>query len=98
MWLLPDLTMASVLHVYCPACNEMQDKQYQANYQGSVNESGGNMECEKSKQPKNDQNGGDYSKHFLISLRLTARAPAISFFPTVLMLLRVQQNAALTPY
>jgi hypothetical protein len=42
----------------------MQDKQYQAYNQGGVNESGGNMKCEKSEQPKNDQNGGDYPKHF----------------------------------
>jgi hypothetical protein len=56
------------------------------------------MECEKSEQPKNDQNGGDYPKHFFISLRLTARASAISFFPTALMLLRVQENTAQTQY
>ena len=98
VWLPPDLTMARVLYVCCPACNEMQDKQYQANHQGSVNESGGHVECEKSEQPKNDQNCGDYSKHFLISLRLTARASAMSFFPTALMLLRVQENAAQTSY
>jgi hypothetical protein len=76
----------------------MQDKQYQAYNQGTVNESGGNMECEKSEQPKNDQYGGDYSKHFFISLRLTARASAISFFQTALMPLRVQENAAQAPY
>jgi hypothetical protein len=35
---------------------------------------------EKSKQPKNDQDCGDCSKHLFISLHLSARAPAISFF------------------
>jgi hypothetical protein len=76
----------------------MQDKQYQAYNQGSMNESGGNMEREKSEQPKNDQNGGDYSKHFFISLCLGARASAISFFQTALIPLRVQENAAQTTY
>jgi hypothetical protein len=55
------------------------------------------MKCEKSEQPENDQNGGDYSKHFFISLRFSARASAIFFFQAALMPLRVRKNAAQTP-
>jgi hypothetical protein len=45
----------------------MQNKQNQADQQGDVNESGGYVKCKKSKQPKNDQNCGDYPKHVFIS-------------------------------
>jgi len=37
----------------------MKHNQYQAHNQGNVNESGGYVKCEKSKQPKNNQNCGD---------------------------------------
>jgi len=37
-----------------------------------VNESGGYVERKKSKQPKNNQDRGDYPKHVFISLLLSA--------------------------
>jgi hypothetical protein len=51
----------------------MQHKQYQAHNQGRVNESGGYVKREKSKQPKNNQNYGDYSKHVFLSPCFCAR-------------------------
>jgi hypothetical protein len=63
-----------------------------------VNESGGYVKCEKSKQPKNNQNCGDYPKHVFITLLLSAKTSAISFFRTALMPLRVQENTAQTPH
>jgi hypothetical protein len=33
-----------------------------------VNEGGGHVKCEKSKQPKNNQYRGDYTKHLFISV------------------------------
>jgi hypothetical protein len=62
-----------------------------------VNESGGYMKRKKSKQPKNNQNSGDYPKHVFISLFLSARTSAISFFRTALMPLRVRKNTAQAP-
>jgi hypothetical protein len=56
---VPDLALASVLHAGCSATHEMKHNQYQAHNQGNVNESGGYVKCEKSKQPKNNQNCGD---------------------------------------
>jgi hypothetical protein len=50
------------------ACQEMQHKQDEAHNQGDVNETCGHVKCEKAKHPKNDQYGGDYSKHLFISL------------------------------
>ena len=52
----------------------MQDEQYQAYNQGNVNETSGYAKREISKQPKNDQNRGDYPKHIFISRRLDASA------------------------
>jgi hypothetical protein len=57
-----------------------------------VNESTGYVKCEKSKQPKNNQNCGDYRKHVFISFLLSARTSAISFFRIALMSLRVREN------
>jgi hypothetical protein len=45
----------------------MQQEQYQTDNQHNVDESAGYVECEKSEQPKNNQNCGDYSKHVFIS-------------------------------
>ena len=50
------------------------------------------MKCEESKQPKNDQNSGDYPKHVFISLFLSARAPAFMFLPTAVMLIRARET------
>jgi hypothetical protein len=61
--LSPDLVQASVLHSCCAAPQEMQHEQYQADNQSRVNESGGYVKCEKSKQPKNNQNCSNYPKH-----------------------------------
>jgi hypothetical protein len=37
----------------------MQHQQYQADNQGCMDERGGYVKCEKSQQPKNNQNSGD---------------------------------------
>jgi hypothetical protein len=63
-----------------------------------VNESGGYVKREKPKQPKNNQNCGDYPKHVFISLLLSARTSAISFFRNALMPLRVRENTAQAPH
>jgi hypothetical protein len=58
---------ANVSDACRPASHEMDQKQYHAHYQGHVNERAGDMKCEESEQPKNNQNCGDYSKHVFIS-------------------------------
>lgn len=70
----------------------MQEKQYDANNQGHMNESGGYVKCEESKQPKNDQNCSDYPKHVFVSLFLRERTPAIMFPLTAVMIVRVREN------
>jgi hypothetical protein len=37
----------------------MEDEQYETDNQDEVYESSGNVECEKSQQPKNNENCGD---------------------------------------
>ena len=59
-----------------------------------MDESGGHVKCEKSKQPKNNQDCGDYPKHLFISLRLRAGTAATSFFQGALMPFRVRKNIA----
>jgi hypothetical protein len=59
-----------------------------------MNESGGYVKCEKSQQPKNDQNCGDYPKHIFISLIQSGRTSAVLFFPAALMPLCVRENSA----
>lgn len=51
----------------------MQHEQYQAHNEGNVNESGGYVKCEESKQPKDDQDKSDYREHIFISLLLSAK-------------------------
>jgi hypothetical protein len=46
----------------------MQQEQDQTDDQDNVDEAGGYMKCEKSEQPKHDENRSDYPKHFFISL------------------------------
>jgi hypothetical protein len=58
----------------------MQHEQYQAHNQSNVNESAGYVKREKPKQPENDQNCGDYPKHVVISLFLSASTPAMMCF------------------
>jgi hypothetical protein len=60
-----------------------------------VDETGGYVKCEKSKQPKNNQSCGDYPKHVFFSLLLRARTSAILFFQIILVL-RVRENIAQT--
>jgi hypothetical protein len=74
----------------------MHHKYYDAQNQDNVNESVGYVKCEKPKQPKNDQNGGDYPKHIFISFLLSARTCATSFFRTALMPLPVRENTEQT--
>jgi hypothetical protein len=59
-----------------------------------MDESGGHVKCEKSKQPKNNQDCGDYPKHLFISLLLRAGTSATSFFHGALMPFRVRKNIA----
>jgi hypothetical protein len=61
-----------------------------------VNENGGYVKCEKAKQPKNNQNSGDYRKRVFISLLLSARTSATSFFRTALIPLPVRENTEQT--
>jgi len=61
------LDFAGVLDSCWAASHEMQHKQYQPHDQGNMNERGGYVKCEEPKQPKNDQNCGDYPKHLFIS-------------------------------
>jgi hypothetical protein len=72
----------------------MQHKQYQSHNQDNVNESCCYVKCEKTKQPKNDQNCGEYPKHVFISLFSGARTSAISSTPTALMAFHVRANIA----
>src|SRR4029077_903078 len=88
----PVLEVASVLDSGGTASHEVQHKQDQADDQGRVNEGGGYVKCEKSKQPKNNQNCSDYPKHVLLSLLLTARISTISFRRTAHMPLRVGEQ------
>jgi hypothetical protein len=90
--LWPDQALASVLHACSAASQEMEHEQDQANNQGNVNESRGYMECEKSEQPKNNQNCGDYPKHVFISFSLSAGTSAIPFSRTARMLFRVPEK------
>jgi hypothetical protein len=61
-----------------------------------VDETDSHVKCEKSKQPKNNQNCGDYPKHVFFSLLLRARTSEIMFFQIVLVRLRVRGNSAQT--
>jgi hypothetical protein len=54
------------------------------------------VKCEKSKQPKNNQNCGDYPKHVFFSLLLRARTSETMFFQIILVRLRVPGNTAQT--
>jgi hypothetical protein len=75
----------------------VQDKQDQAYNKGNMNETGGYAKREISKQPKNNQNCCDYSKHIFISTRLNARITAILFPHTALMSHCKREDTALTP-
>jgi hypothetical protein len=57
----------------------MHHEQYEAHNQDNVNQPGGYVKCEEAKQPKDDQNRGDYPKHVFISLFRGARTSAASF-------------------
>jgi hypothetical protein len=46
----------------------MQHEEYEPHNQENVNERSRYMKCEKTQQPKNNQNRSDYPKHFVISL------------------------------
>lgn len=50
-----------------------------------MDESARYMKREKSKQPKNDQNYGDYPKHGFISLQWSASTLLVPFCRTVRM-------------
>jgi len=41
----------------------MQDEEHQADTENDVKQSSSNVKCEKTKQPKNQQDHGNYSKH-----------------------------------
>jgi hypothetical protein len=58
----------------------VQHEQYQPHNQSNVNEGAGDVKCEKTKQPENDQNCGDKPKHVFISLFLSAITAAMMCF------------------
>jgi hypothetical protein len=93
---LTELAFTSGLCACFTASDEMQDKQYQAHNQDKVDESSSHVKCEKSKQPKNNQNCGDYPKHVFISLRLRVRTSAALFFQAALMPFRVRKKIVRT--
>jgi hypothetical protein len=45
------------------ASQEMEEEEHYTHDEGDVNESTGDVKCEKPKQPKNDQDRCDYPKH-----------------------------------
>jgi hypothetical protein len=59
--ILPEAT--GPLSCGAPASQKMEDEQYEADKEGDVNESAGNMKCKKPQQPKNNEYCGDQSKH-----------------------------------
>jgi hypothetical protein len=46
---------------------EMRKEHHDADYQQHMNYAAGNVKCQESKQPKNNQNCCDYSQHFFNS-------------------------------
>jgi hypothetical protein len=54
----------------------MQQEQDQTDDQDNVDEACGYVKCEKSEQPENDEDRGDYAKHFFISLHPDAGTSA----------------------
>jgi hypothetical protein len=55
----------------------MEGEEHNSRDQNDVNESRGNVKCEKSEQPKNNQKRGDYSEHMFSSFFLGARQSEI---------------------
>jgi hypothetical protein len=84
----------AVLGACCAASDKMQHEQDKSHHQGEVNEGGGQVKCEKSQQPENDQNCGDYPKHVSIPLRLSAKTSECLVSRTASMPLRVRENSA----
>jgi hypothetical protein len=54
---LPNST--GLLRCGASTSQQMENEQHDAHEEGDVNESGGNVKCEITKQPKHDQNCGD---------------------------------------
>jgi hypothetical protein len=48
----------------------MEEEHHYADYQQDVNEAAGNVKSQEPKQPKNNQNRRDYSKHVFNSFYL----------------------------
>lgn len=48
----------------------MYEEHHYSDYQQDVNEAGGNVKGQKTKQLKNNQNRGDYCKHVFNSFHL----------------------------
>jgi hypothetical protein len=64
------------LRVGAAASQKMKQEQNQADDQDNVNETRRYVKCEKSEQPEDDQNCGEYPKHFFISLLPGVRSSA----------------------
>jgi hypothetical protein len=56
------------LRAYGGLPHQIQHDQYDAHKQRNLNENGIFVNCEKSQQPENNRNRGDYPKHDFISL------------------------------
>jgi hypothetical protein len=54
----------------------MHQQHHDACDEQNVNKAGGNVKCEETKQPKNNQNRGDESKHVFISFSYAANRSA----------------------
>jgi hypothetical protein len=63
----------------------MEDQKHDTYNEDDVNESGRNVKCEKSEQPKNYQNCGNQSKHVFNSFYLKARESEIQLSRTARM-------------
>ena len=74
----------------------MENEKHDTHEKHDVNESSGDVKREKPEQPKNDQDCGDYSKHFFISIFPSKKTSAISFFRIALMLRRARENCRQT--
>jgi len=76
------------------AAQKVEQQHDQADDENDVNQAAGDVKREKPKQPKNDQNCGDYPKHFFFSLLPGARGSAGWFVRNLWMTLAAWKNYA----
>jgi hypothetical protein len=76
------------------AAQKVEQQHDQADDENDVNQAAGDVKREKPEQPKNDQNCGDYPKHFFFSLLPGARGSASWFTRNLWMALAAWKNYA----